>query len=170
MIICAQCGTENSDQAEVCARCGVAFAEAPRPPAAEGQPVENRLREVEEAVRRVVSGELSPQEFGQMMSHLSAELAAKEQEIRDIELPPEALQAFREELEAGFGGMKLFKEGVQTLLRYGEDPRQEHLDSGLELVRQGNARLNYAVELNRQARQVLEKLYQDYQSQNQTQA
>ena len=123
--------------------------------------VDHRLRQVEALVDQLRSGAVGPPEFAGTVRGLLQALAAQEAQIRDVALPAEALEGLREELTAGFRGIERFREGLELLLASGAVPCEDELQEGLAAVREGNALLNRAVELNRQARADLAQLHDD---------
>ncbi|MEW6281026.1 MAG: hypothetical protein AB1758_20600, partial [Candidatus Eremiobacterota bacterium] len=103
-------------------------------PAPEPERVNDRLLQLEDAANKAASGEWTPEELGEFLDGISRVLAEKEQSIREIEIPPEAVEDFREELEVGFTGIQLYNEGLQRMLMFVEDPNPAHLEEGLELA------------------------------------
>lgn len=127
----------------------------------EPEVVNQRLLEVEEAAEKAASGEWTPEEFGQFVEEVAQALVEHEEHIRQIEIPPEAVEDFREELEVGFNGIQLWHEGVARLGLFLEEPDVAHLEEGLELCRQGNDYINEAMRINRENRKRLEEMYID---------
>ena len=56
--------------------------------------VNQRLLEAEEAAQKAASGEWSPEEFEDFIEELSQALQKREEDIRQIEIPPEAVEDF----------------------------------------------------------------------------
>jgi hypothetical protein len=131
-------------------------AQAPEP-----ERVNERLIQLEDAARKTAEGEWSAEELGEFLDGIIRILNEREQQIREIEIPPEAVEDFREELEVGFSGIQLYTEGVQRMLLFVEDPNPAHLEEGLELARQGNDHINEAMRINRENRRKLEEMYID---------
>lgn len=131
-------------------------AQAPEP-----ERVNERLMQLEDAARKAAEGEWSQEELGEFLDGIIRILNEREQQIREIEIPPEAVEDFREELEVGFSGIQLYTEGVQRMLLFVEDPNPTHLEEGLDLARQGNDHINEAMRINRDNRRKLEEMYID---------
>ena len=128
----------------------------------DSQPVVNqRLLEAEEAAQKAASGEWTPQQFDQFIEELTEELNKREEDIRQIEIPPEAVEEFREELEVGFRGIQLWHEGVARMALFTQDGDVAHLEEGLDLCVQGNEHINEAMRINRDNRKKLEEIYRD---------
>lgn len=132
--------------------------QAPEP---EPETVDQRLREAEEAAEKAASGEWSNEQFAEFIDGLSQTLQEREEQIRQIEIPPEAVEDFREELEVGFTGIQLWHEGVARMALFAEDMDVAHLEEGLEICRQGNEHINEAMRINRENRKRLEEMYID---------
>jgi len=88
-------------------------------------------------------------------------LARKEQEIRDIEIPSEAYEDFRAELELGFQGIEMYNRGIATMRLYLADKNPAHVHEGLELILDGNEAINEAMRLNRENRRKMEDAFID---------
>ncbi len=123
--------------------------------------VNQRLLEAEEAAQKAASGEWTPEEFEDFIEELSQALQKREEDIRQIEIPPEAVEDFREELEVGFRGIQLWHEGVARMALFTEEMDVTHLEEGLELCGQGNEHINEAMRINRDNRRKLEEIYRD---------
>lgn len=123
--------------------------------------VNERLLELENAAKKVLSGEWTAEQFGSFLGDIQQKLAEREQAIREIEIPPEAVEDFREELEVGFTGIQLYNEGVKRMILFVEDSDVAHIEEGMDLVRQGNDHINEAMRINRENRKRLEEAYLD---------
>ncbi|MGM9998804.1 MAG: hypothetical protein ACI38Q_05370 [Candidatus Bruticola sp.] len=161
-MLCIKCGFDNEQDARICKKCGAALpryvAEAEVEEVKVESPVINeRLQIFEQAVDRVGSGEWSTEEFAHFLEETAAVLADKEQGIRSIDIPEEAAEDFKEELEVGFEGIKLYNQGMQVFFAYVESEDPALLEEGLELVRRGNERINEAMRINRENRSKLEE-------------
>lgn len=163
MKICTRCGAQNQDNLKYCTSCNSVL---PNIPAATQFPkapdyVMERYSQLKEAGELVLSGEWTIEEYGEFLENVSKVLADKEQEIRDIEIPEEAYEDFSDELEVGFEGIAMYNEGIAHMMLYLEDQNPEHIEYGLELVHQGNERINNAMRINRENRRKLEEMYID---------
>lgn len=127
----------------------------------EDAPVTQRLIEVEEAAEKAASGEWTPEQFEEFIEEVAQALVKREEDIRQIEIPPEAVEDFREELEVGFTGIQLWHEGVSRMALFSEELDVAHLEEGLDLCRQGNDHINEAMRINRENRKRLEEIYRD---------
>ena len=116
---------------------------------------------MKDAGDKVKSGEWSIDEYADFLGNISNTLAQKEQEIREIEIPEEAFEDFREELEMGFMGIELYNDGIAEMKIYVEDKDSAHIDYGLQLIADGNERINEAMRINRENRRKLEEMYID---------
>ena len=161
---CVKCGFQNAEGANYCSKCN---AQLPRvltsPDQAEPEAprVNDRLQQIEGAVARASSGEWNPEEFGRFLQETAEILAEKERAIREITIPDEAADDFREELEIGYAGISLYNQGVQRMFDFVADSSPVHLEAGLELVRQGNECINQAMRINRENRRKLEEAYSE---------
>lgn len=161
---CVKCGFENAEGAKICRKCGVLlflFAEDDKKEEVqepEELPVVNdRLKLFENAVAKVRSGAMSVNDFADFLEKTAAILSEKEQEIKSIDIPKEAIDDFKEELAVGFAGMDLYNQGIESMFAYVEELDDELLERGLELVRSGNERINEAMRINRENRNKLEE-------------
>ncbi len=163
-MLCVKCGFQNADGANYCAQCKAQLLRV-IPSASQAEPeaprVQDRLQQIEAAVTRVTSGEWNPDEFARFLEETAQILAEKERAIRDITIPDEAAEDFREELEIGYTGIDLYNQGVQRMFDFLSDSDPDHLEAGLDLVRQGNEHVNEAMRINRENRRKLEELYSD---------
>jgi hypothetical protein len=123
--------------------------------------VNERYLQLKEAGDKVRGGIWTIEEYGTFLDNISRILMQKEQEIREIEIPPEAIEEFREELEIGFAGIELYNNGIAHMKVFLEDRNPEHIDYGLDLVKDGNEKINEAMRINRENRRKLEEMYID---------
>ena len=164
MIICVKCGHHNPDSVNRCEQC---TAQLPKLVSSGGnrepepEYIDDRVRELEDAANKVVSGEWSADKFGEFLDDIMRKLTEREAAIRSIEIPPEAIEDFREELETGFQGIQLFYEGVNRMSQYLDGLDVTYLEEGIEIARQGNDHINEAMRINRANRQKFEEMYLD---------
>lgn len=132
-------------------------ASEPPPPT----PVNERYNQLRTAGEGVLSGHMSLDDFTVFIQNISRTLAAKAQEIRDIDIPAEASDDFTEELEVGFAGIELYERGVEEMALFLQDQNPGHIAQGLSVVAEGNERINDAMRINRENRRKLEEMYID---------
>lgn len=126
--------------------------------------INDRVRELEQAAAKVKSGEWDLDEFADYIDGILQVMNEREQSIRAIEIPPQTIDQFRAELEAGFTGITLYHEGLSKMASYVETQEPELLAEGLDLVRQGNDYLNEALRLNFSSQKKYEEMYLDASS------
>jgi hypothetical protein len=163
MIICVKCGHQNQDALNKCAGCQVAL---PKISVASGAEPEleytaERLTELQQAAAKIVSGEWTPDQFIDFLEGMQQYFSESEQAIRALEIPPEAIEDFRDELERGFRGLEFYQDGVACMMQFVDTGDEANLDEGLDLVRTGNDLLNEAMNINRAQRRKFEELYLD---------
>lgn len=157
-----KCGEQNLGGANYCQRCNSVLPKVPE--AADPfthQPVNERYLQLKDAGDRVLTGEWSIDQYASFLESISQVLARKEQEIRDIEIPGEAYEDFRAELEMGFQGIDLYNAGIVTMRMYLADRNPDHIHEGLEQIREGNEAINEAMRINRDNRRKMEDAYVD---------
>lgn len=118
----------------------------------------DRLLQFRDACEKVSSGEWTDDAFTTFLDQVAEMVAQREAQARDLEIPAEAFEEFRLEIEAGFAGIERFSTGITTLRAYLIDRDPSHLDEGLEIIREGSDALNRAVQLNYENRRALETL------------
>lgn len=157
-----KCGEQSSGGANYCQRCNSVLPKLPE--AADSfthQPVNERYLQLRDAGDKVLAGEWSIDQYGSFLENIGQVLARKEQEIRDIEIPSEAYEDFRAELEMGFQGIDLYNAGIATMRLYVADHNAAHIHDGLEQIRAGNEAINDAMRINRENRRKMEDVYID---------
>lgn len=127
----------------------------------EPEMIDKHLAEVEDACQRIASGEWNTEQFGEYIEQLAVKLQEREDFIRQIEIPPEAIEDMREELEIGFSGIAHWNDGVARISQFIDEPDISHLEEGLELCRQGNDLLNDAMRINRENFKRVETMYRE---------
>lgn len=158
-MICTKCGQLNPAGANYCHGCSsvlpkvVLDAEA-----VTHEKVTERYQQLKEAGEKVLGGTWSVEEYATFLDDISNLLAQKEQEIRDIEIPADALEDFRQEIEIGFSGLELYTNGISTMRQFLTDGDEAHIQQGLELIRDGNEMINEAMRINRENRRKLEEV------------
>lgn len=160
-MICVKCGQQNAPGQNFCQQCNSVLPKISDPGQVNHQKVNERYLQLKEASDKVLAGTWSVDEYGAFLESISRVLAQKEQEIREMEIPPEAIEGFREELEVGFSGIEMYNQGVTIMLAYVADGDEAHIHEGLELVREGNDLINEAMRINRDNRRKLEEVCLD---------
>lgn len=162
-MICVRCGYNNPPGTNFCEKCNSSLPKiVPHSPESAAPPkVNERYMQLKEAGEKAKSGEWTVEEYGIFLENISKILTQKEQEIREIEIPEEAIDEFAAELEVGFAGIDLYNTGIANMKLFLEDQNPDHIDYGLELVREGNEKINEAMRINRENRRKLEEMYID---------
>lgn len=125
------------------------------------QVIDAHLQEFEDACQRAADGEWDVETFADYIDQLAEKLAERENFIKQIEIPPEAIEEVKEELEVGFNGIALWNDGVARASQFVDDGDFNHLEEGLDLVRQGNDLLNEAMRINRENFKRVEAMYRE---------
>lgn len=123
--------------------------------------IDQHLIEVTQACQNVASGDWDLDQFADYIDQLAARLTEREEFIKNMPIPPEAIDEIQEELELGFSGITYWNDGVARLAQFADDPDIEHLEEGLELCRQGNELINEAASLNRVNYRRVEEQYRE---------
>lgn len=164
-MICMTCGEQNPAGNINCQKCNANLQQSPDAPQQKTSPqhqkVNERYMQLKEAGDNVLSGAWTVDEYSNFLDHISRVLAQKEQEIRDIEIPPEAFEDFRQELEIGFSGIELYTNGINMMREFLQDNDASHIEAGLDLIQNGNEMINEAMRINRENRRKLEEVYID---------
>ncbi len=166
MIICVKCGHQNADNVTNCTQCGAQLPRMAQQPQEEAGPnyINDRVKELEDAATKVQSGEWDLDQFSDYVEDILQVMNEREQSIRAIEIPPQTIEQFRAELEAGFTGITLYHNGLARMASYADSQDPAALTEGLELVRQGNDYLNEALRLNFASQKKYEEMYLDASS------
>jgi hypothetical protein len=161
-LICVKCGQHNAPGQNYCHQCNTLLPKiSDSVQESSHQKKNERYLQLKEAGDKVLSGAWTLEEYAAFLDNISRVLSMKEQEIRDMEIPPEAIEDFRQELEVGFSGIQLYNQGIVTMKLYLDDQDSTHLQEGLEMVREGNELINDAMRINRDNRRKLEEVYSD---------
>jgi hypothetical protein len=158
-----KCGHSNSFGQKFCSSCNAVLPKMTHVPQVAAEPtfVNERYLKIQAASEQALSGELSLEDYAAFLGSVYDALVIKEQEMREIEIPPETFEDFQEELEVGFAGVEMYFEGLRTLQLFVEQQEPSHIEAGLELVREGNELVNQAMRINRENRRKLEEAYLD---------
>lgn len=151
---CIKCGHQNEEGREACEGCGLVLATLEYNEKGEADPVYDRYLVFRNAVMSALDGRSTSDEFKRFLDDESFKMAQKEQEIRQLEIPPEALEEFREELEVGFEGIDRYNKALLHFRQYSASGDAAFARSGLDLAWAGNEKINEARRLNRKNRAV----------------
>lgn len=161
-MLCLMCGQDNPDELTICPNCK---APMPKPSgtitSAPPQKVYERYNVLKETAEHVKDGSISVEQFAEYLNKTKEILSTKEQEVKDIEIPAEFYQDFEEEMNLGFSGIAMYKEGIDLMLTYVLSRDPSILDKGLEIIYKGNEAINDARMVNRENRRQMEELYMD---------
>ena len=157
-MLCIKCGHINPPGSNYCQKCNAILPKMAQTEVAPPPKVNERYNQLRNAGDRVKSGEWTVDEYSDFLAGISNALAQKEMEIREIEIPEESYEDFREELEIGFSGIELYNQGISEMRLYIEDLDPARIDCGLELIADGNDRINEAMRINRENRREIEEM------------
>ena len=104
-MICLKCGHKNSSGANNCEQCGAMLPKM-TPAAVETAPppkVNERYMLLKDAGDKVKSGEWAIEEYGNFLHEIQSVLAQKELEIREIEIPEEAIDRLYDRYQNVYG-------------------------------------------------------------------
>jgi hypothetical protein len=149
---CIKCGHVNGDERESCENCNLYLPGLEKGEDGLAHPVYDRYLVFRNAVRELLDGRWSVDDFKRFLDDQSFKMAQKEQEIRELEIPPDALEDFREELEIGFEGIDLYNKALVHFRQYVSTLDNAYARSGLELAWAGNEKINEARLVNRKSR------------------
>jgi len=153
---CVKCGHSNPAEQERCQVCGLVLATIEAADDGGVHPVYDRYVRIRQMCEGVATGSLSIDDFKRTLDEMSFKMAQKEQEIREIDIPPEAADSLREELEVGFEGIELYNQAVLQFRQFVNTKSPQQLKDGLELAWAGNEKINEARRINRRNREVME--------------
>lgn len=151
---CIRCGCQNREGCETCERCGLVLATLQFDEKGEADPVYDRYLVFRNALMNALEGRWTVEDLTRFLDEESFKMAQKEQEIRQLEIPPDALEEFREELEVGFEGIERYNEALLHFRQYATVGDAAFAQSGLYLAWAGNEKINEARRLNRKNRVV----------------
>ncbi|MBM3463384.1 MAG: hypothetical protein FJX76_14895 [Armatimonadetes bacterium] len=152
---CVKCGHQNPDGQGNCAVCGLVLATIEQTEGGAVHPVYDRYVAIRKACEAAGGG--GPMDaFKRFLDETSFKMAQKEQEIREIDIPPDAMDGLREELEVGFEGIDLYNQSLIQFRQFSTTSDPNFLRNGLELAWQGNERINEARRINRRNRALME--------------
>lgn len=111
-----------------------------------------RYNQFSEAVAKTRSGEWSAEDLQAFLETSYEVLETKALECRSIIEEEEYADDSPAEVEAGLEGLDLYDAGIHEMYAYLEDGDLEHLDAGLQMMWEGNEKINEAKRLNRETR------------------
>ena len=149
---CIKCGHQNGEGHEKCAGCGLLLASLQLTEGGQADTVYERYLVFRNAVLNALEARWTADDFKRFLDDESFKMAQKEQEIRQLEIPPDALDEFREELEVGFEGIELYNKALFHFRQYSTGGDVAFARSGLDLAWAGNEKINEARRLNRKNR------------------
>ncbi len=160
MIVCLICGQANQQGSSQCSGCGAALPKIMQPTESHGfQKRVGRFNQFKNAAEKAKSGEWSRSEFGEWLSNMSQVLAEKAQELIELYQESGYYEYGPDEVEIGLTGIQEYEQAMEVMWAYVEDGELYHIDEGLELMWEGNEKINEAMRLNREFRRQLEDEY-----------
>jgi len=150
---CIKCGHDNPADQEVCSVCKLVQSSVEHVEDGSAHPVYHLYVKLRKGCEAVASGASSPQEFKKFLDDVAFKMARNEQELREVDIPPETMDGLREELEVGFDGIALYNQAMQKFHEYADKPDAVTMRTGLELAWAGNDKINQARLINRRNRQ-----------------
>ena len=160
MIICLVCGNTNPPDATECNGCGTNLSrmdQASSPPKTAGARVTQRFDMFKEICQHVKLGEISSEEFGAWLSQHYAVMKERAEAYVAYMEESGYYEYQTEEVELSFEGIGDYDEGVSELFAFVSDGELTHIDLALELIWQGNEKINEAMRVNRDFRKGLEE-------------
>jgi hypothetical protein len=118
--------------------------------------VTGRYEQFRQAVARARSGEWSAEEFEAFMLHVYETLTARAADCRAFIEETCYRDEAPDEVDNGLRGLDLYEVGMQEMWLFLQDGDLGHLDAGLEMVWEGNEKINEAMRLNRDSREDLD--------------
>ncbi len=156
MIICMQCGTQNEKGLKLCAGCGATLPRLDTTSMVTVDKVAGRFQQFRDAVDRVKAGQWATEDFFEFLQNIYTLLADKRSGTEQLIQESGYEEYADDEVRQGRDGMDHYEMGMQEMSLFVEDGELSHLDLGLDLIWQGNERLNDAMRINRAERKKLE--------------
>ena len=160
MIICLVCGSENQPNQKNCAKCHAVIPKmdySTSTSAITGGRVTGRFELFQDAVRKLKMAEWTPDEFGHLvenMQNLLGNLASSY--VMFVEESGHADNSI-DEVEMCFSGIEDYEAGMATLISYLDTGDMSLLDTGLQLIWDGNEKINEGQRLNLEFQRTLEE-------------
>lgn len=119
--------------------------------------IAGRFGQIKDAVERVKAEEWEAAEFYEFLNNIYAVLSEKRVSTEQLITESDYAEFAGDEVTQGLEGMDQYEAGLQEMSLYVEDGELAHLDTGLELIWQGNEAINDAMRMNRAERRKLEE-------------
>lgn len=156
MIVCMQCGSQNEKNANFCWSCNAVLPKLDTTAMITVDKVVGRFNQFKDAVERVKNGTWTSEEFFEFLQNIYATLAEKRLGTEGFIQEAGYEEYSGDEVRQGRDGMDHYELGMQEMSLFIEDGDVSHLDHGLDLIWQGNERINDAMRINRMERRKLE--------------
>lgn len=156
MIICMQCGAQSHKGAKSCSSCGAILPRMDTSSMVTVDKIAGRFQQFKDAVDRVKTGQWQSEEFFDFLQNIYALLADKRSGTEQLIQETGYEEYSDDEVRQGRDGMDHYEMGMQEMSLFVEDGDTAHLDHGLDLIWQGNERINDAMRINRAERKKLE--------------
>jgi dGTP triphosphohydrolase len=152
------CGAQNEQGSKHCGQCQAALPKMDYSAMmVTHQAVNGRYNQFREAAERVKRGEWSAQEMAEFLQNMARILEEKAQAAIDYINSCNYYEDNQEEVDLGLEGIQDYEAGMTEMYAFTEDGDLTHLDRGLEMIFQGNEKINEAMRRNREARKRLEE-------------
>jgi hypothetical protein len=154
LAICVKCGNQNPPGSNYCEACATPMPKVEYFQYFEPTIVRDRLDKIQAQIDNVQKEEITIQEFADFISVTYQELQQKGQEIQELVDSSDYCEISPEEVDIGYQGMQQYESGLQEMYVYVEDMDPCHLTQGMELMVDGNAKINNAMRINRENREI----------------
>lgn len=161
-LLCTQCGHPNRPQHRVCAVCSGPLGG--HVDLAHDDAIEEtdaRITRVVAAIEQLLTEAISSDVFVAMIDEMIDDLAKRHEALGGLEIPPLAGEAMSAEVDAGLEGLAWYCDGLARLRDFADTPERALLEEGLTLIEAAEARLQEALECNRQNRRRIEGVASD---------
>ncbi|MCL5036777.1 MAG: hypothetical protein M1269_06620 [Chloroflexi bacterium] len=155
-MVCVRCGCNNPPGANFCLRCKMALPKIVQEMYDDFERQSGRLERIIDLTDLVREGQMEVADFTEEIAAIIKELSEKAREIMEIVEENNYGVHSPEEVEVGFEGIDAYEQGLALLLLYGDQMDPICLDRGIELIEEGNTKINEAMRLNRDRRTNLE--------------
>jgi hypothetical protein len=154
LAICVKCGFQNPPGSNYCEACATPMPKVEYFQYFEPAVVRDRLDKIQVQIDKVQKDEITVQEFADFISYTYQELQDKGREIQELVDTSDYYEISPEEVDVGYQGMQSYEHGLQEMYLYVEDMDPCHLTSGMELMTEGNTKINEAMRINRENREI----------------
>ncbi|MBI3928288.1 MAG: hypothetical protein HY319_22280 [Armatimonadetes bacterium] len=157
MIVCLVCEHTNQPGVGQCTHCGAALPRILQPTSVDQfEKRTSRYNQFREAGQKAKEGKWSPEEYADWLQNISRLLAQKARYLIDLYHSTGYYEYGAEEVEMGITGIQDYEQAMETMWEFIEDGDPRHIERGLELMWEGNEKINEAMRLNREFRRRLE--------------